>query len=189
MTGRIPLPKEVQQAQEGSEYFSSIPDETILKYENAILSNLLKFIKADDVLMHFHVRLVCECENVRQVIEVAKEIDIWNLEEIIQSLISATNVETISLHDSEFHRTLFNITENVEFFKWWRMQSKELNNFLSKFWESIGYETKHYYDLMDIHKKILEAIKNRNEEQAIEAMQDHFAILLFQLLGTTYNKS
>lgn len=189
MPGRVPLPRETTEIQKGSEYFRSIPEETIRKYETAILNNLLKFIKSDDVLMHFHVRLVCECENIRKVIEVAKEIDVWNLEEIINNLTTAKTVESISLHDSEFHRTLFNITENVDFFKWWRMQSKELNNFLGNFWESTGYDTLHYHDLMGVHRNIFEAIRNRDEEAAIGAMQDHFAILLFQLLGTTYNKT
>ena len=133
MSDRVPLPKETSQIQSGGEYFSSIPEETVRKYENAILNNLLKFIKSDEVLMHFHVRLVCECENVRKVIGLANEIDILTLEEIVNNLTTAETVESISIHDSAFHRALFTITKNVDFFKWWRLQSKELSNFLSKF--------------------------------------------------------
>ena len=189
MAGRVPLPVDTSQAEKGSEYFSSIPEETVRKYETSILNNLLKFIKSDEILMHFHMRLVCECENIRKVIEVADEFAIWDLEEIINNLTSAKTIEAISLHDSAFHKALFNITKNAEFFKWWRLQSADLNNFLVKFWESIGYNTRYYHELMEIHIGIFNAIKDRDEEAAVNAMQDHFAILLFQLLGTTYNKS
>jgi len=191
MAGRVPLPKEIEMSrnQKGSEYFNSIPEEIVRKYETAILNNLLKFIKSDEVLMHFHVRLVCECENIRKVIEVADEFDIESLEDIVKKLTTANTVEKISIYDSEFHRTLFNITKNAEFFKWWRLQSEELCNFLGKFWETVGYGTTHYHDLMEIHRRIFVAVRNRDEEAAINAMQDHFAVLLFQLLGTTYNKS
>lgn len=188
MPGRVPPPKEVLAVQKGSEYFTSISEETVRKYEDAILDNLLNLLKSDEVLMHFHVRLVCECENVRKVIEVANEVDIWSLEEIVNNLVAATTPESIALHDSSFHRTLFTITENVEFFTWWRLQSPHLNTFLNKFWESMGHGTKHHQSLMDIHMRIFEAIKNRDEEAAVDAMQEHFAVLLFQLLGTTYNE-
>jgi len=181
--------REMLQDQKGCEYFSSIPEETVRKYEDAVLNNLLDFIKSDAVLLHFHVRLICECENIRKVIKLAKDIDISNLEEIVDNLATAETVESISIYDSEFHKTLFRIAENQDFFSWWRLKSKELSNFFNKFWDSIGYGTKHYQDLMDIHKKIFYAIKNRDEEAAVNATQEHFAILLFQLLGTTYNKS
>jgi len=189
MPNRVMPSRESKQVQHGYEYFTNIPSEIAKKYETSILDNLLKFIKSDEVLKHFHIRLVCECENIRKVVKEADEFDVQGLESDVEKLVNATTVRDISIFDSAFHDTLFRITKNTEFYKWWREQSGDLGKFLGKFWETVGVGSNGHRTLMDVHMKIFEAVKNHKEEAAVEAMQDHFSILLYQLLGTTYDRS
>jgi len=41
---------------------------------------------------------------------------------------------------------------------------------------------------MEIHREIYNSIADQDEERAIEMMERHFSILLFQLLGTMFNQ-
>jgi DNA-binding GntR family transcriptional regulator len=156
------------------------------KYEEGFLQSLMQYIKSDEVLQHFHMRLVHECANVVQVINKATDMDILELEQIVYKLSSAKTFEALALRDSQFHQRLSAITGEKEFFKWWHIQSESLENFLVNFWNSIGYKTKQYEKLIELHQQIFMAIRNRNAEDALSAMQKHFALVLFQILGTLY---
>jgi len=169
-----------------SDYISKVPDENIRKYEDGFNDNLLVLIKTDSVLSHFHVRLVCECENIVKVIEVATPKDIEDLEDIISSLMGAKNIDELALYDSEFHKRLFFIAGEDAFITKWKLQKKNLHNFLKQFWKSIRHGTSHYQELLEIHYKLFQSIKNRDADAAVATMQEHFAVLLFQLLRTVY---
>jgi len=183
---RIPSPYELQDTSEFNKHLLGITETNILKYESGFLHSLIDYIKSDDILRHFYIRLICECENVEKVIKIANEIDLLDLEETIHNLLKAKSIEALSYYDSEFHKRLFAITGDVDFFKWWRLQSEGLHKFLDKFWLWIGYGTAQYDELLEVHRKIFDSIKNKNIDSANIAMQKHFAILLFQLLGSIY---
>jgi DNA-binding GntR family transcriptional regulator len=115
-----------------------------------------------------------------------KETDIRELEIIINKLNNATSFTDLSRFDSDFHKKLFAITSNVEFFDWWTIESDKLNSFLYNLWETIGYKTKPYDNLIKQHNVLFEAIKNRNGSAALDALLHHFAIVLKQLLAGMY---
>ncbi|MCL2137654.1 MAG: FCD domain-containing protein [Coriobacteriia bacterium] len=186
---RIPSPKRAQEAYEDKIGFNEISNESISRYENGFLDYLMEYIKNDEKLKHFYQRLICECDNTLRVISVAREIDILDLEEIIENLSNASDIETLSYCDSEFHKRLFAITGDIDFFKWWRLQSKDLHKFVDNFWVSIGYGTEQHYELVELHIQIFKAIRDKKPDDAITAMQKHFSILLIQLLGIMYNEA
>lgn len=170
-------------------FMLNVPEESIVKFESGFSRSLLDFIRQDEMLAHFYERLIYECVNVVKVIESARRIDILELEEIIENLSGAKNVATLSNYDSEFHKRLFSITGDDDFFEWWLTESKGLNLFINKFWASIGYDTKPFHRLVEIHKRIFQSIKEKDTDKAIIAMQEHFGFLLFQLLGNIYQSS
>ena len=167
-------------------FLSKIQNESINKYEVGFSNSLLNFIKHDEMLDHFYERLIYECENVIRVIESARRVDVLELEEIIVNLSNASDIDTLSKQDSEFHKRLFAITGDDDFFDWYLKQSKGLSAFITMFWKSIGYNTEPFHKLIEIHQQIFQAIKDKNIENALAAMEKHFAFLLFQLLGNIY---
>jgi DNA-binding GntR family transcriptional regulator len=185
---RVPLPKITNDSENGFNLFTSLHEDKIQEYEKGFMNCLLDYIKCDDDLSHFYIRLICECENVMKVIDFVNQIDLLELEEIVDNITNAKNLEAVSQYDAEFHKRLFAITGEVGFFKWWLMQSDNLHRFLVNLWKSIGYQTVQYHELIILHNQIFQSIKNKNQEEAIIAMQKHFALVFFQLLGTMYHE-
>ena len=182
---RIPLPERIAEPLDIRKGLD-ISDERMREYEMGFLENLLSYIKTDETLNHFHTRLVYECNNLVKVIDSAQQIHILELEEIIDNFNNATSLDAIAQYDSEFHKRLFAITGDTEFFIWWRLQSKLLSVFLGNFWKAVGSETKTFSELKALHNQIFLSIKDRDKYSAIAAMQKHFALLLFVLLGSMY---
>jgi DNA-binding GntR family transcriptional regulator len=188
MSARIPEMNADMAEDSRSQKYLSYVEENAHKYENGFLESLLKYIKDDDVLKSFYVRLVYECEVVQKVIDNRSKYDLVDLKDIIDNMTAATGIETIAFCDSQFHRRLFSIAREDEFYEWYQMNSKELLGFLKGFWTYIGYHTPYYYELMEIHTNIYNAIEECDKELAVETMQKHFSILLLQLLGATFQK-
>ena len=107
---------------------------------------------------------------------------------LVDNMETAPNTEILAVYDSQFHQELFDIADREEFFDWFRLQSKDLSTFLSGFWKAIGYGTDYYHELLIIHKEIFNAVKEKNKDKAVEMMERHFSILLFQLLGTMFSQ-
>ena len=158
------------------------------EYENAFLSYLMQYIKDDDVLNDFYVRLIYECEIVQIVLHNRKNTELWELKDLIEDLQHAKTIKELADTDAAFHRRLFSIAGEEEFYKWYQLQAKSLNHFLSGFWSYIGYNTENYKKLMEIHTNIYLAIEKQDVELALRATQEHFSILLFQLLSVTFQK-
>ena len=167
---------------------SQFVEENGSEYEAGFSRCLLNYVKNDDVLKNFYVRFIYECEVVKIVIDKRTGIQLSELEMLVEKMETAPATEFIAIWDSEFHQKLFSIAEITDFFEWFRLQSKELARFLSGFWGTIGYQTKYYYELMEIHRAIFEAIRDRDRDRAVEMMERHFSILLLQLLGTVFEK-
>ncbi len=165
-----------------------VVQENAHKYEEAFLSSFMSYIKEDELLRNFYIRLVYECEVVQIVIEKRNDFDLMELKEIVDEMQSASSIESVAICDSHFHRRLFAIAKEEEFFEWYKLQSKNLTNFLNSFWSYIGYKTDYYKRLLDIHMNIYLAIEKKDVKMALSAMQDHFSILLLELLGATFQK-
>jgi len=176
---RLPAPKGL----EGNLVLSA---ERTGSYEEKFAQYLVEYIKSDNVLQHFLVRLAYECEAVQKVIRVANEIAIDDLESAVNKMARAKTLNTIAIYDAEFHQRLFAIAGEKKFFDWWRLQSEALPDILANFWRVVGYRTEKYDELMELHKKIFEAIRDRRPDDALDAMERHFASLLLYLLGGAY---
>lgn len=156
------------------------------EYEDAFLTYLMQFIKNDDVLKDFYIRLVYECEIVQIVLANRKKTELWELRDLIDEMKEATTIEAISEADATFHRRLFAIAGEEKFYEWYHLQAKTLSKFLKGFWSYIGYKTDYYEKLMDIHTNIYLAIERQDNKLALRSIQEHFSILLFQLLSVTF---
>lgn len=187
MPGRTPYNEwNMQNNQEGSIVIS---EEDAQSYENGFISYLMEYIKKDDVLQNFYWRLVYECEVSQRVIDQASDVDIQVLEDSVNQLVNSCDLQECAIYDSAFHKQLFAIINEGHFFEWWRLQTYTLKGYLVHFWRAIGFETPAYRELMEIHKQIVAAIKERDKEKVIAYMERHFSILLFQLLGTLYTEN
>ena len=148
----------------------------------------MDYVKGDSVLKNFYIRFIYECEVIKIVIDKRTDFQLEELEMIIENMDMANSLEVIAVYDSSFHQKLFSIAERGDFFKWFRLQSKDLSHFLNGFWNAIGYKTDYYYELLNIHREIYNAVSRKDTDNALEMMERHFAILLFQLLGTMFSQ-
>ncbi|WP_034448963.1 FCD domain-containing protein [Butyrivibrio sp. AE2032] len=158
------------------------------RYEEAFSGFLMSYVKDDPILKNFYIRFVFECEIIKIVIDKQTKINLSRLEMLVDNMETAPNTEILAVYDSQFHQELFDIADREEFFDWFRLQSKDLSTFLSGFWKAIGYGTDYYHELLIIHKEIFNAVKEKNKDKAVEMMERHFSILLFQLLGTMFSQ-
>ncbi len=186
MSSRIPDLNVDKKISEQSERILTFVEENSHKYEEGFLSSLMGYIKEDRTLQSFFVRLVYECEVVQIVIKKRTDFDLKELASILDEMKGSSELNEIAAYDSSFHRRLFAIAEEDDFFEWYQLQSKSLRAFLKGFWSYIGYQTDYYYDLMEIHTNIYKAIEQQDEALALDAMQKHFSILLLELLGATF---
>lgn len=187
MSIRVPSPNSINYDTE--EITLDIPQERVQKYECGFSSFLLNYIKNNELLRNFYLRLIYECEVAQRVMKVSNKIHIRILSDLIDKLTQASSLEEIAIYDSEFHKSLFAIAGEEDFFNWWTLQSKDLQSYLKNFWNCIGYKTTSYYQLISIHRQILNAIIKKDESEIINEMEKHFSILLFQLLGTVYREN
>ena len=159
---------------------------SIKKYDDDFTALLLEYVKTDDDLKNFYIRYVYECEIIQQVIDQASDFQIAELYLILEDMKNARTLECISDEDSKFHHALFSIVHQEQFFEWYLLQAKSIQNFLNGFWQTIGYQTNYYYELMNIHDEIYVAVKDRNKDFALTAMKKHFSVLLIELLGSMF---
>jgi len=165
----------------------SLSEESIVKYDHEFGEMLLNEMKTDFMLKLFIIRMRYECEVVKIVANSASKMDILELDEIVENLLRSNDLTLISKYDTEFHRRLFAIVGDVEFFSWWRSQSKSLNTYMNNFWKSVGYQTVRYETIANIHSHILEAIEDRDPDRAVSFMEQHFAFVVVELMGSLFD--
>ncbi len=177
---RVPPPKD------GPKTSITLTEEAVDRYDQAFAQRVLEGMLEDPLLRLFIIRMRYECEVVKSVIHEARAMDLLELEDIVENLTTASDLNLIAKYDTEFHRRLFAIVGDMEFFKWWRGQSKTLNTYMTNFWKSVGYHTTRYQIIIDIHARILEAIKENDEAAALDWMEKHFAFVVIELMGSLY---
>lgn len=193
MPSRITLPSfstQTMLSKNSDEVLKSI-EQHVGQYEDGFLSSIIQYIKKDNVLKNYYIRMAYECEVIRKVIEKKQsgEIPDWfflKLEHELENMQNATNAERMAVYDSEFHTHLFYVAGEEGFFSWYNVNSKVLQDFLDSFW-IVNFEKKDKRDMMIlIHKSILEAIKENDTEKALQSMQDHFSAVILISLSSLY---
>ncbi|GHU65083.1 hypothetical protein AGMMS49983_12210 [Clostridia bacterium] len=164
----------------------TLSEEAIENYDHEFSSLLLEDMKADSMLKLFIIRMRYECEVVKIVAQTASKMDILELDDIADSLNASNDLTLISKFDTEFHKRLFAIVGDMEFFTWWRSQSKSLNIYMNNFWKTVGYQTDRYETIINIHNCILEAIKDKDPVKAIRQMEKHFSFVVVELMGSLF---
>ncbi|MCL6601199.1 MAG: GntR family transcriptional regulator [Alicyclobacillus macrosporangiidus] len=135
----------------------------------------------------FEVRYLLELKAVELVVMKASTEDIQYLEEIGSTYTHIEGVPTYDKYkpfmtaDSQFHRRLFDIAGNV---------------FLTETWEHLHvhmhqarlYRTKGQVEIVDQaileHKDIVQALKQRSRERAVEAMAQHLMGSFQRIVGS-----
>lgn len=117
------------------------------------------------------LRDVLECSVVRLVCRVASEEDLIPLEENVklqEAYVKTGPVESLLDLDNQFHRQLFAITKKLESYEM-------IQNFAVHFdrMRNIALNNIHHEDIVEDHRQILEAIRNREERQAKQLMRIH----------------
>ena len=163
--------------------------ESIDKYDHKFAMAFLRDMKTDPFLNLFLLRMRYECEVIQKVALIRNKFQLMSLEDIVNDLASTDNLAIVACKDLEFHKKLFEIVGIFDFFIWWRNQSQILNAYMDNFWKSVGYHTKRYKIIVDIHREILGAINEKNTEQAIDAMERHFSFVVVELLGSLYDNA
>lgn len=155
-------------------------------YERDFSGSLLEFIKNDDLLKVFYDRFIWECENIIKVImkleNAAKDVNasVKQLEKIVDKFVKAEKPKNLALLDAKFHIQLFQITEDKAFLEMSRQENSQQMDFL--IWQSICRDTAHRDRLCKIHSEILEALKDKDKDKAISAMQEHFVVILIHYI-------
>jgi DNA-binding GntR family transcriptional regulator len=167
------------------EVFSSI-QQLGQKYDQGFLENLMLYIKRDETLKNFYIRYIYECEIVKTIITMDENTNNSHLFDMLSMIVgdmkNAKTVDSISVLDSQFHRLLFCVAGQQEFFEWYQLNSESLQVFLGNFWNVVGIGTDEHKELLDIHENIYKYIKAKDEKNALDSVQKHFSVLLLNLL-------
>jgi len=120
------------------------------------------------------VREVLEIGVIRLAVQNAHEKHIQILEDIVKVLDNSVDSSTEFVEaDMAFHRTLFDATGNPIFLLIWEAIVQPIRRLIQSMFV-LGWTSR---QAQVSHKQILDAIRERDEANAIEAMQDHMKIV------------
>lgn len=138
-------------------------------YLNAIVPTA--YVGTDSLLEVLEFRQVVEAKQAGLAARKAKPEDIERLEEMLKDMENAAgNLENFSDADLRFHMELAHITQNSLLVACMQMIRDVLGEHIEKLVEARGYDS----GIHD-HKRILEAIRENDEQKAIALMDAHVA--------------
>ena len=117
------------------------------------------------------VREVLECAVAGLCCRLATEEDLQKLEENVklqQAYMRTGPQESIHELDNQFHKHLFTIVRKLEAYEMVQNLAVHLNRI-----RAIVHNSIRDLEIIEDHRQILEAIRNRDEKQATECMQRH----------------
>lgn len=117
------------------------------------------------------VREVLECGVVRLCCRDATEADLVRLEENVklqETYMQTGPVESIHDLDDQFHKYLFAIVHKLEAYEMVRNLAVHFDRI-----RNIALNGIHDLEIVDDHRQILEAMRNRDEDRAAEIMRMH----------------
>jgi GntR family transcriptional repressor for pyruvate dehydrogenase complex len=148
---------------EGTYVTEVLPD----NYLNALLPVLM--IEGANLSEMLEFRAMIEVESARLASKRADEQDIARMDEVIHRMEkSKGNDADFAAADVHFHTTVAMATHNSVIIKVIAIIHDMLKNTMEEIIHLTGYEGGLYY-----HRKILDAIRNKNEEEAVELMREH----------------
>ena len=149
---------------------------------------LLEHIKTDDFLKKFYVRLTKECINIKKVVEKYKKDNtvLSDLEKIIgqhESELSPNSkkldvIGALATEDGDFHIKLFEIGGDEEMVIKLRADMRRPTSPFIRIWQSICRNESYKDKLLKSHKEILTNIESGEPNNAVKAIQKHFAFIL-----------
>ena len=131
----------------------------------------LMYIGSPSQLHVFQFREMIDSESVRIATPIASDKHIERLENILEQMKKASkedNKEAFSNYDFKFHMTIVKLTENPMIIKAYEI----LLNVLTDSMDSVIEKMK-YKPALDFHKRIIDAIKARDEVLAEQLMHEH----------------
>lgn len=129
-------------------------------------------VSLEEIIDTFEVRVPLEALAMTLAIDNFTEEDIKDLEESQNNFIKACrdkDIESITKYDSEIHRKIHMLSKNNKLIS--IMES--LNEVLSRFRMIYFYEFIHSESIIKQHEEIIEAIKNKNVKDSVNAMKKH----------------
>ncbi len=119
------------------------------------------------------VRDVLECGVVVLACKMASDADILRLEENVklqETYVDSGPLESIHDLDNQFHKYLFTIAQKQQVFEMVQNLAIHFDRI-----RSLALNGIRDLDIVEDHRKILEAIRNRNEQQARQTMELHLS--------------
>jgi CRISPR/Cas system CSM-associated protein Csm2 small subunit len=157
-----------------TEWFERLPEN-----EKKFYFHLNTIIRNQALLGDFFERFTDECDNIIKIIAIEDKSDlVIKLKAVNKELLDATKIEKMAELDSIFHLELFKATGNRKKIEDWENKIKEKRGLPFRIWQTIGRNPIHHSKLCEIHSAILNAIDQKNEEDALDAMRQHFAMVL-----------
>jgi GntR family transcriptional repressor for pyruvate dehydrogenase complex len=138
---------------------------------------------SDSPLEILQARKALEIGTTRMVIKIADKTDIEQIQKAWQNKLTEGlkgNYDGYLDHASEFHMTIARATRNsvVERMTENLMQATQQPLWLSMRRTYYAGDPSRLKEMLDVHDRIVKAIQMRRTEQAIEAIEEHFDILI-----------
>jgi len=141
-------------------------------YLNALLPILL--IEGTSLTEMLEFRAMIEVESVRLASRRATSDDLERMSELLAAMEkSKGNVSDFADADLSFHIAIAMATHNNVFIKVNAIIHDMLKNTMEEIVGITGYDDGLFY-----HKKLLEAIRNRDEEKAVYLMREHISVTI-----------
>ncbi|WP_027632217.1 FadR/GntR family transcriptional regulator [Clostridium hydrogeniformans] len=148
-------------------------------FDNTLIEPMSIMFILEDISIKslYEFRRVLELEAVVISAKRIENSEIQVLEEVIDNLRNSNSEDEKSTLDKEFHYIIIKSTKNPLIINFFETISKLMDNFIKSSRGAIlaAEETKDV--LMSSHEKILESLKERNEENAYKEMKKHLDLI------------
>jgi len=136
-----------------------------------------------DLIEVLEYRKIMEVGTVEMAVEKATADDLEKLEHIVRRMESEElDEKEFALDDLEFHMTIAKSTKNELIFRVNNIIRDILNVSMKDIVHNLGRRDGRYY-----HRKILEAMKERNKEKAVSLMREHVVLTIERIKASRYS--
>ncbi|PKM61231.1 MAG: hypothetical protein CVU99_04165 [Firmicutes bacterium HGW-Firmicutes-4] len=132
-----------------------------------------------DVIDSYYVREALEMAAMRYAVEVITDDqleDILNVMDEMKQAVKDGNFELFVEKDSLFHEKIMKVSNNELLIKLWNQCKIREYTSISAWISDLTLET-----LAERHKSLYQALKTRNKEMAMEAVTEHFEVLIEEM--------
>ncbi|MEA4807245.1 GntR family transcriptional regulator [Acetobacterium wieringae] len=132
-----------------------------------------------DVIDAYYVREALEMAAMRYAVEVITDeqlVDILNVMEEMKQAVKDGNFELFVEKDSLFHEKIMQVSDNELLIKLWNQCKIREYTSISAWISDLTLET-----LAERHNSLYQALKTKNKEMAMEAVAEHFEVLIEEM--------